>query len=155
MTSVRLAAVADLDAVLRLEQGIATAPHWSEEQYAAILHAGDDGALRRCLFVATANERVVGFAVGMAIANASSELESVAVDALHRLGGVGRLLCEAVIAWCRGQGAKEIDLEVRATSAGAIALYRGLGFEASGHRLAYYSQPADDALLMRLDLAGS
>jgi ribosomal-protein-alanine N-acetyltransferase len=55
--------------------------------------------------------------------------------------------------WCRLQGAKEVVLEVRATSVGAIALYAGLGFEEVGCRPGYYVNPADDAIVMRLDLS--
>jgi len=83
----------------------------------------------------------------------SSELESVAVSSDARRAGVGRSLCAAVIEWCRTQGAAEIELEVRAGSAGAIALYLGLGFVAEGRRSGYYREPTDDGVLMRLKLA--
>ena len=80
---------------------------------------------------------------------------------------MGRALCGAVVEWCRGEGAAELELEVRAGSAGAIALYTGLGFVTMGRRAAYYrgirglagsdlagyGAPAEDALLMRLELA--
>jgi ribosomal-protein-alanine N-acetyltransferase len=59
-----------------------------------------------------------------------------------------------VIDWCRAQGAEAVELEVRASSAGAIALYAGLGFVGVGRRPKYYSGPEDDAVLMRLELAG-
>ena len=66
--------------------------------------------------------------------------------------GWGGRLCGAVIEWCREQGAAAVELEVRAASEGAIALYRGLGFVAVGRRPGYYREPVDDAVLMRLDL---
>jgi ribosomal-protein-alanine N-acetyltransferase len=108
------------------------------------------------LFVAEAEERLVGFAVGKVIGarrDCVAELESVVVDVGARRGGVGRALCGAVVEWCRGQGAAAVELEVRAGSAGAVALYGGLGFVADGRRGAYYSRPVEDALLMRLELA--
>jgi ribosomal-protein-alanine N-acetyltransferase len=46
-----------------------------------------------------------------------------------------------------------MELEVRASSAGAIALYTGLGFVEAGRRPGYYAEPKDDAVLMRLELA--
>lgn len=152
---IRLARAADLDAVVRLERAAAEAPHWAEVEYAAMLVAGMD-ALRRCLFVAETERGLVGFAVGKVIGvgtGSSAELESVAVDLEARRGGVGRALCFAVIGWCREQGAETMELEVRAASAGAIALYGGLGFIAVGRRRGYYVAPADDAVLMRLKLA--
>jgi [ribosomal protein S18]-alanine N-acetyltransferase len=155
---VRVAGAADLAGVMSLERGIAEAPHWAEVEYAAIVDAaGDvDGAVRRCLLVAEMERRLLGFAVGKVIGwgtGGVGELESVAVDLAARRGGVGGALCRAVVAWCREQGAVSVDLEVRAESEGAIALYAGLGFVASGRRGWYYKDPAEDAVLMRLDLA--
>src|SRR5258708_7459664 len=98
---------------------------------------------------------VGGFAVGKVIGSSGeglSELESVAVGAAARGGGVGRGLCAAVGGWCREGGAAALELEVRAGSAGAIALYSGLGFVVAGRRVGYYRSPAEDALLMRLDI---
>jgi hypothetical protein len=40
----------------------------------------------------------------------------------------------------------------RRWSWGAIALYAGLGFIAAGRRGWYYKDPAEDAVLMRLEL---
>jgi ribosomal-protein-alanine N-acetyltransferase len=121
------------------------------------------------LFVSEVEGRLVGFAVGKVIGTGRDclgELESVVVDAEARRGGVGRALCEAVMDWCRGKGAVAMELEVRAGSTGAIALYGELGFVAVGRRSAYYpgisdrtahgtvfaEGPAEDAVLMRLEL---
>jgi ribosomal-protein-alanine N-acetyltransferase len=152
---VRLAGAADLDDVIRLERATAEAPHWAESEYSSVI-IPVSGAVRRCLFVAETELGLIGFAVGKVVRmgqESSSELESVAVDASMRRAGMGRMLCEAVIEWCRTQGAAVIELEVRAASVGAIALYAGLGFIVEGRRTGYYRDPTDDALLMRLDLA--
>ncbi len=148
----------DLAQVISLERGAVEAPHWSEAEYAAIVRSRGEaeGAVRRCLFVAESGEEMVGFAVGKVILLATEsvgELESVAVDETARRRGVGRALCEAVVDWSRGQGAAEIELEVRAGSEGAIALYAGLGFVAVGRREGYYRDPEEDAVLMQLKLA--
>ena len=151
---VRVAGVADLDAVVALERSVAEAPHWGAAEYAAIVASGD-GGVRRCLFVAEVEGRVIGFAVGRVIGaepEGSAELESVAVDVSARRLGVGRALCGAVVEWCRGLGVAVMELEVRAASVVAIALYGGLGFAAVGRRRGYYRDPVDDALLMRLEL---
>jgi ribosomal protein S18 acetylase RimI-like enzyme len=81
-----------------------------------------------------------------------AELESVAVSASARRAGIGRALCRAVFDWCHSKGATEVVLEVRASSAAAIALYAGLGFTLAARRPRYYQDPADDALLMRMEL---
>jgi ribosomal-protein-alanine N-acetyltransferase len=154
---VRVAEASDVAGVLVLERGIAEAPHWAEGEYAAMLGGEVGGAVRRCFFVAEAEGRLLGFAVGKVIGLSGeglAELESVAVEAGARRGGVGKALCLAVADWCRERGATALELEVRAGSVGAIALYDGLGFVLAGRRAGYYREPAEDALLMRLDFRG-
>jgi ribosomal-protein-alanine N-acetyltransferase len=155
---VREGVAADLLGVMRLERETVEAPHWAEAEYVAIVDSGgfSDGAVTRRLFVAEREAGLLGFGVGKVLVSEAvslGELESVAVDVSARRSGVGRTLCEAVVRWCRERGATEVELEVRAGSAGAIALYRGLGFVAVGERAGYYRDPVEDALLMQLRLA--
>jgi ribosomal-protein-alanine N-acetyltransferase len=97
-------------------------------------------------------EGLLGFAVGVVHPAGDAELESIAVAEGARRCGIGEALCLAVANWCVAQGATELLLEVRASSAGAIALYAKAGFAAVGRRARYYSQPEDDAVVMRLGL---
>jgi [ribosomal protein S18]-alanine N-acetyltransferase len=153
---VRTAAVGDLERVLEIERGAATAPHWAAAEYAACVEGGVAG--RRVLLVAEVEGMVVGFAVGAVTVlgdEVVGELESVAVEAAARRLGVGSRLCGAVVAWCVGRGAGEVELEVRAGSAGAIALYERLGFVAVGRRPGYYRNPVEDAVLMRLKIGAA
>jgi ribosomal-protein-alanine N-acetyltransferase len=94
---------------------------------------------------------VVGFAVGKVVGELG-ELESVAVEAEWQRRGVGASLCRAVLDWCRGEGAREMELEVRAGSLGARRVYGRLGFVEVGLRPGYYEDPAEDAVLMRVGL---
>lgn len=155
---VRDGKAADLARVLILEREVGEAPHWAESEYARILNTDGEveGSVMRRIFVAEAEDGLLGFTVGKMFGSGAggvAELESVAVDGAARRIGVGRALCEAVIFWCRSQRMTTLELEVRAGSNGAIALYSGLGFVVAGRRAGYYRQPVDDALLMRLDLA--
>jgi ribosomal-protein-alanine N-acetyltransferase len=157
---IRAAGAADLADVIAMERAIAEAPHWAETEYAAIVRAnrdvdGMEGTVKRCLLVAEAGERLLGLAVGKVDGSGEgslAELESVVVEVATRRAGVGRALCGAVVAWCREQGAAALELEVRAGSDGAIGLYTGLGFVVVGRRGGYYREPADDAVMMRLEL---
>lgn len=156
MVVVRAAGAGDLERVLEIERGAATAPHWPAGEYAACL-AGD-AAGRRVLLVVEVEGAVVGFAVGavMMLGDAAvGEIESVAVEAAARRAGVGEALCRAVVAWCAERGAGEVELEVRVGSAGAMALYERLGFVAVGRRPGYYRSPVEDAVLMRLEVGRS
>jgi ribosomal-protein-alanine acetyltransferase len=147
----RRAIASDLDAVLALERATALAPHWPPSTYAEILQHIPH---QRCLFVAESNGSLAGFAVGLLHPGASdrtAELESVVVSVNFRRAGIGRALCRAVLDWSRSHGATEAVLEVRASSAAAIALYASLGFTLAARRPHYYRDPGDDALLMRME----
>lgn len=136
-------------------------PHWSREEYLRLVLAREGGSgYEPILLVAEAAQRsgeVVGFAAG-SLAPASvgvAELTSLAVAPEARRQGVALALCGAVLAWCREGAAAEVQLEVRAGSRGAIALYERLGFVAVGRRARYYADPVDDAVLLSLALRGS
>lgn len=153
LARVRVAQAGDVDAVVALERGVAGAPHWPREEYERMIVAQSDAAVRRSLFVVTGDtgDEIVGFAVGKVVGagdDAVGELESVAVAEQARRSGVGRALCAAVVQWCTEQGAAVVELEVRRSSAGALALYSGLGFVEVGVRKGYYRDPVDDAVLM-------
>jgi [ribosomal protein S18]-alanine N-acetyltransferase len=153
---IRAGNAADIEDVMQLERGTPEAPHWTEAEYLAIIDATSDDAVKRCLFLAEGGAGVLGFAVGNTLISGEirlAELESVVVSASARREGLGNALCNAVITWCRQQGAMKLELEVRAGSSGAIALYAGLGFAAAGRRVEYYRDPLEDALLMQLKLA--
>jgi ribosomal-protein-alanine N-acetyltransferase len=158
---IRLAVPTDFLGIVALERATEHAPHWPPATYAAILtpHAA---APRRCLFVVLKDGSLAGFAAGLmhppngnpvtSGAVQLAELESVVVAANARRAGIGRTLCKSVLDWSGEQGATEVILEVRASSAGAIALYAGLGFVHAGRRPRYYRDPNDDALVMRCQL---
>lgn len=153
--ALRRATEDDVTEVVLLERETATAPHWAVADYAAMLRRAGSGGLKRALFVAAEGRNVCAFAVGKVVKlgrETEGELESVVVHAALRRQGVGSSLCRAVMDWAREEGAGRILLEVRAGSAGAVQLYGGLGFVATGRRPGYYHDPAEDALLMRCSL---
>jgi [ribosomal protein S18]-alanine N-acetyltransferase len=144
---IRPAAPADLDALLAIEQASAGAPHWSHSQWLATLRPDQETTPMRAVFAAEANRGIVGFAVASR-AGELAELESVVVSPSARRKGIGKALCQQVMDWSRNTGATELELEVRASSAGALALYRSLGFVEQGRRREYYRNPTEDAVLM-------
>lgn len=144
---IRPALKENIGAVLVIERSLAAAPHWAEAEYLRIVHG--HGAVRRCLLVGEEDGELVGFAVG-AVTAGVGELESVGVRASWQGRGVGQELVRMVLRWCRAAGVGVVELEVRATSSGPQRIYARLGFVEVGRRLAYYSDPADDAILMRI-----
>jgi ribosomal-protein-alanine N-acetyltransferase len=63
-------------------------------------------------------------------------------------------MLQAVKDWSRSEGATEVVLEVRESSA-AVEFYREFGFEQTGRRSAYYRDPVEDAVIMRAALPGT
>jgi ribosomal-protein-alanine N-acetyltransferase len=83
------------------------------------------------------------FAIGWAVAD-ELHLHDICVAPEFRGRGTGRRLLAAFLDAEHG----EAVLEVRASNAPAIALYRSAGFVVAGCRLDYYDLPREDALVM-------
>ena len=149
--SLRQASPADLDAILALELTLPETPHWSRAAWISSLSTDPTTTPVRAVFLAEEQTRLVGFAVA-SIAGLLAELENVVVAAEFRRQGIGKALCQQAVDWSRQLGAHTIELEVRASSAGAIALYHALGFQQQGRRAGYYRNPPDDAVLMAASL---
>jgi ribosomal protein S18 acetylase RimI-like enzyme len=61
---------------------------------------------------------------------------TIVVHRGHEGRGIGRRLLTALIEWARAMPhVRKIELNVRATNARAIRLYRSLGFEEQGRQL--------------------
>ena len=144
---VRRAVLVDLQAIIVIEKSSAEAPHWSEAVWAAALANEEGREPLRATFLAESGGRVVGFIV-VSCAVGVAELESIAVGVAERRQGVGTVLCGEALAWSRRKAAEVIELEVRASSMGALALYRSLGFMKRGRRKGYYRYPTEDAVMM-------
>jgi [ribosomal protein S18]-alanine N-acetyltransferase len=149
--TVRRALPSELKAIMELERACAEAPHWSETLWMDMLAKDESTEPARATFVAEYRSELIGFVV-VGRAGEVAEVESIAVAEANRRQGVGRALCAEAITWARGGDAQEIDLEVRASSSGALALYRSLGFIENGLRPSYYRDPTDDAVLMSAPL---
>lgn len=141
------------DAVVAVEQ--AGQPHpWSARQLAEALAAEDHEVVGVVGKVGMRGEpdELLGFAV-LACLPFEAELQAITVAPAARRQGVAQALLERLIATATGWGCERLLLEVRASNAPALALYRGLGFIEEGRRRSYYpatevSSPREDALLM-------
>lgn len=125
----------------------ATAPDpWTEPQLAEEL-ASDFGRL----FVACRDEQIAGLAV-FQLAAGEASLNALTVDPAARRQGAGRALLTGALAVLRAEGAQSCFLEVRAGNAAARALYESVGFAAAGVRRGFYRNPAEDGVVMALNL---
>lgn len=137
----------DLDAVLAIER--TTLSPWSREMVAAELRCAD--GMRLVAEDGQAGGPIVGWCAARLVAP-EAELLKIAVAEERRRQGIGAaLLCHL----CRVLGDAAIDelfLEVRGRNNPALAFYGRYGFTEIGRRPGYYSEPKDDALLLRRHL---
>ena len=89
---------------------------------------------------------LLGYA-GLHVVLDEGYIDNIAVEEAARRHGVGDALLDV---FCRfGQAHLSfLTLEVRASNAPAIALYRKHGFQEAGRRKNYYQQPREDAIIM-------
>lgn len=90
--------------------------------------------------------RLVGYCGGW-IVDGQVQILKVATDSAYRRQGIAAQLIALVASDARNLGAAEITLEVRASNAGAQALYETLGMKSLGCRPRYYSD-GEDAVIM-------
>jgi ribosomal-protein-alanine N-acetyltransferase len=94
------------------------------------------------------SDEVVAFLVSWHVADELHVL-NVTTRTDRRRRGIGRALIERAVAYGCEKRVKHILLEVRRSNHGAIALYRAVGFFATGVRPRYYSDD-EDAVEMAL-----
>lgn len=138
----------DLRAVTAIEAERNRDP-WSRTLFAGELdRPGDD----RHWLVASAGVTVVGFG-GVMYAAGEAHMLNLAVATAWSGRGIGRRLCEALLAEAARRAATGFTLEVRASNTVAQALYASLGFDSSGVRPGYYPDGEDAVIMWLHDLA--
>jgi tRNA threonylcarbamoyladenosine biosynthesis protein TsaB len=100
--------------------------------------------------VAMANNEVAGYLVAWS-AGDEMHLGNVAVARRYRGKGVGRDLMKWLVEEARRREMVRVTLEVRASNAAAVSLYKRFGFREIAVRQGYYPG-GEDAYLMALDV---
>jgi [ribosomal protein S18]-alanine N-acetyltransferase len=110
------------------------------------------------MLVADGVNGLVGFIVGRRVpatcpdGGHDAEIYNIGVSRSLQRSGLGTRLLGAFIHCCRHWDAGEIWLEVRSANVSAISFYEKFGFEEYAVRKAFYRDPIDDGVLMRLRL---
>jgi [ribosomal protein S18]-alanine N-acetyltransferase len=148
-------AAGDIDGMRAIAGMHPQAPHWPRSAYLnAII---PESTPCRIALVAGASVAgcqpgsIHGFAVA-SLLPPQAELETIVVAPQSQRRGLGQHLFQALAAELMAAGVTELLLEVRVSNHSALAFYRALGFVEIGHRPAYYTDPIEDAVLMRLPL---
>jgi ribosomal protein S18 acetylase RimI-like enzyme len=63
---------------------------------------------------------------------AKAQIVSMWVAPTHRRSGVGRLLIDAIVAWCREKSVRDLHLMVTSNNQSAINFYKRIGFAMTG-----------------------
>jgi len=99
------------------------------------------------------DDRLAGFIASRLVAD-ELHVNNIAVRPAYRRSGLGGALLYAVMREGLRLGAQSAVLEVRASNHAAQSLYERYGFRLAGRRKGYYSEPPEDALVMRATLTG-
>ena len=153
--------------MLDLERQCPTAAHWSPRQYEDLFHTHENGPCRLVLLLeegpdrsgrrpesrleSSASSHVLGFLIASQV-GPEWELENIVVAPASRRKGLATRLFTTLLARARETNSEQVFLEVRESNQPAQAFYVRLGFEESGRRKLYYSNPPEDAVLYRLAL---
>ena len=146
---IRPATIADIPSIMRLEQQSATAGHWTEHQYRQAVQ--NEGVTRLVLVAEDSEAMPRAFLVAQHLAP-EWELENIVVGPTARRKGLGKRLLEALVTAAQKTNSTAVFLEVRESNAPARTLYESTGFQPTGRRKSYYTNPPEDAVLYRLTL---
>lgn len=130
-----------IEQIAALERECFSTP-WSEAMLTEVLFDS------QASFIVAESEEggVLGYA-GLQVVLDEGYIDNIAVEPNARRHGVADELLDV---FCRFGEANLafLTLEVRASNAPAIALYRKHGFEEAGRRKNYYTKPTEDAIIM-------
>jgi ribosomal-protein-alanine N-acetyltransferase len=143
--TVRRARRTDVAAIHAIAEQSSTSAHWPESEYTQAL---ENIAARRIILVAEIAGELVGFVVGRMV-DREWELENIAVSVGRQRKGIGQVLMHVLIDVAKHNDAEVIYLEVRESNSHARVLYERCGFQLSGTRPDYYSNPQEPAILYR------
>lgn len=137
-----LVSLEDVDAMRAVEQASFTSP-WTLEMYLAELKNPEVSFF----FLARSGDTVVGFCSFWRVLD-EQHINNLAVVPERRREGIASALLERVLREGARMGAGRATLEVRRSNEAARQLYERFGFAVAGVRRGYYTNPAEDALVL-------
>ena len=145
----------DVDAVLAIEQAVQAYP-WTRGNFIDALGHGYVCRVDAEELVAGHPEdggEIRGFAVLMPVLD-EAELLNIGVAARQQRKGLGRAMLREMLDVAHKMKMRRVFLEVRASNAAALALYRSSGFGKLGVRRDYYQNASgsEDAITMVCEL---
>jgi [ribosomal protein S18]-alanine N-acetyltransferase len=136
----------DLDGVMVVEAA-SFVNHWTHAMFDWEARHSD---VARVFVLRRETGEVVGYCAVWLIFD-ELHINNLALLPTWRGRGLGSALLDEVLCRCAEAGATRATLEVRASNEAARRLYQGFGFKQVGLRRQYYTNPAEDALIMWCD----
>jgi [ribosomal protein S18]-alanine N-acetyltransferase len=136
----------DLDVIVELEKVLFSQP-WDLESFEYELEQPYSES-----YVVVCDDRIIAYFMMWSLLDEMHVL-NIAVIPEYRRKGIARWLLEMFIEKSQQNHIRIIHLEVRESNDGAIRLYEKIGFKTVGRRRNYYSDPAEDAVLMSYYIA--
>jgi [ribosomal protein S18]-alanine N-acetyltransferase len=137
---IRPALERDLPQLTAIQHAAPQSSQWAAQDYLAfdcqVAVAND----------ASPEDRIVGFLVSRSVGAGEREILNIAIHPDFRRLHIASELIQAELS--RSPGVH--FLEVRQSNAAARRLYEGLGFQAVGERPAYYDDPPETGIVMRI-----
>lgn len=140
---IRNMTVSDAGPASLIEKEIITPP-WTADDYrdamskdSYLLLAAEDEA-----------KSLAGYCVASMAAD-EAEIVDVGVAPDHQGAGIGSLLVAEMLKRLKAEGITAVFLEVREHNRAALRTYEKNGFEAVGRRKDFYSDPIEDAIIMK------
>lgn len=93
-------------------------------------------------------DQVVGY-VGSQSVLGEADMMNLAVKDCYRRKGIAKQLIRSLVQKLADGKVHSLSLEVRVSNDAAIALYSQMGFVQVGRRPNYYTNPKEDALILR------
>jgi ribosomal-protein-alanine N-acetyltransferase len=134
----------EIDAVLKIEEASFTSP-WTKEMYLSELENPDISFFYLARTEST--REIVGFCSFWRVLD-ELHINNLAVAPGYRRAKAGTALLTRVLEDGAKMGAVRATLEVRHSNEPAQRLYERFGFTVAGVRRGYYSNPAEDALVL-------
>ena len=131
----------DAPRVAELESEIFSDPWQEKDIFSYVCTSGG------MCYSAISGGKVVAYIIGRVIAP-EGEIYRIATKEEYRGRGIAYRLLDYAVKCERGRGLETLFLEVRSKNVPARNLYHSYGFREMGVRKNYYSNPADDAIVM-------
>ena len=145
---IRRMTLEDIPAVAEIEKQCFSLP-WSEKSFEDSISREDT------IFLVCEEEEeklyITGY-MGLYLSFDEASVTNVAVSPDCRKKGYGEALVLKAKEVAKEAGAECIFLEVRASNAPAISLYKKQGFEELGIRKKFYEHPVEDAIIMKVGI---